>query len=121
MARSSPAATRAAISASPMRGSSAGSLAVWAFTGRILLLRPFDDAARRRVPALVRGHPPDRVADVISDEERPALVDRDPDRPSHRVAVAVHEALQDLDRGARGAASGERHEHHAVAAARAAI
>src|SRR5690349_2823820 len=66
-------------------------------------------------PSAGGGDPPDRVRHVVGDDQRAARIDRDPDRPSPRLAVAVQEAGHDIDRLAGRLAVAERHEDHAVA------
>jgi hypothetical protein len=48
----------------------------------------------RCVPAnpLCRRDAPDRIADVIGNEQRTGAIDRDTHRPAKRIAVAVDEA-----------------------------
>ena len=39
---------------------------------------------------------PNRIADVIGDQQRAGLVDRQPDRPSARMSVCIEEAGDDI-------------------------
>src|SRR5690349_15462937 len=66
-------------------------------------------------------HAPHGVPHVVRDEQRAALVDRDADRASARLALRVDEVGEHLDRLARRRAAGERHEDDAVARARLAV
>src|SRR3954471_15362583 len=68
-----------------------------------------------------RGHPPDRIADVVGDEEGAVAGDLAADRPAVGVAPPVDEAGQDVDRPARRAAIGEGDEDDPVAAERPSI
>src|SRR5580658_10517257 len=82
---------------------------------RLDLTRPI--GARRGA----RGHAPDAVADVVGDEQRAALIDGDADRTAARVAVAVEESGEDVDRLARRTSDREGHEDDLVAAGGTAV
>ena len=45
---------------------------------------------------LARHNPPDRVADIVGDEKGALTVDRDPDRPPHRLAVGALEPGENI-------------------------
>src|SRR5687768_15580818 len=66
-------------------------------------------------------YPPDRVADVVGNQERTGPVDRDSDRSAERLALGADKAGEHVDWVALRPAVHEGDEHHLVAAARPAV
>ena len=67
------------------------------------------------------SHPPDRVSDIVGDQERAGAIDRDPDRAAVRVAAFVEETGEHIFGRAARLAAGKRNEDHFVADGRLAI
>src|SRR5205085_3413802 len=65
-----------------------------------------------------RADPPDGVADIVGDKQRPVPRDLHADRPTHRMIARVDEAGEDVDRQTLRAPAGEGHENHLIAAER---
>ena len=70
---------------------------------------------------LGRADPPNDVADIISHQERAALIDSYPYRAPHRIAVNIEKPGQYVNWLTHWLAAGERHKDNFVAAARLAI
>src|ERR1700686_205125 len=59
---------------------------------------------------------PDCIADVIRHQQRALLIDRDANRPPHRVSILPNEASQHINRLSSGFPVRERDEDHLVTA-----
>jgi len=58
---------------------------------------------------------PDGIPNIIRDEQRPGLVDRDANRPPHRVSVRLDESCEDIYGLSIRFSIGERNEDYAIA------
>src|SRR4051794_29702695 len=77
-----------------------------------------DFGQREKSVSLARRDAPDRVADVVGDEESAALVEGDADRAAVGVALGAQEAVEDFGRLARRLAVAEGNEDDVVAGER---
>src|SRR5690349_4323713 len=59
--------------------------------------------------------PPDRIADIVGDDQRARAVDRNANGTSVRLPFSIQEAGHEIERPAGGLASGEANEDHPVA------
>src|SRR5215468_2975460 len=85
------------------------------------MARCLPDRLSARGRPRLRRHPPDRVADIVGDQQRSLLVDTYTDRAPLCFALVIEEAGQHILRLARGLAVLERDKDHLVAGARLAI
>src|SRR3954464_6432403 len=76
---------------------------------------------RRGTRSLTRREAPDRVADVVGDEESAALVEGNADRAAVGFAPGTQEAVEHFDRLAGRFAVAERNEDDVVAGERLAV
>lgn len=70
---------------------------------------------------LLRRDAPHSVADVIRDEQRAILRERDADRPAARAPVLIEKTGKDVDGRSRRRAASEGNKNHFIAAARLAV
>ena len=75
----------------------------------------------RRRGRLGRRDPPNRVSDIVGDQQSATPIDRQTNRPSARVIVGIEEAGDDILRRAAGLSAAEGHEDHLVAVERRSI